>query len=158
MYILIITNLDCRTISFCPSNLFCHKCLRVSKEAGCCQAAAQLASLKSFIHCIGKQSQTQLVANKHYIVYSIGKESDFVGKAGGSSSKEASMNEKKERMIRLASQLYTLGYAVEDARAELQRLSQSDDTAALEDAIRRFQAASERWSAMEEEYLALRDA
>ena len=43
-------------------------------------------------------------------------------------------------------------------RAELQRLSQSDDTAALEDAIRRFQAASERWSAMEEEYLALRDA
>ena len=68
------------------------------------------------------------------------------------------MNEKKERMILLASQLYTLGYAVEDARAELQRLSQSDDTAALEDAIRRFQAASERWSAMEEEYLALRDA
>ena len=65
---------------------------------------------------------------------------------------------KKERMILLASQLYTLGYAVEDARAELQRLSQSDDTAALEDAIRRFQAASERWSAMEEEYLALRDA
>ena len=41
------------------------------------------------------------------------------------------MNEKKERMILLASQLYTLGYAVEDARAELQRLSQSDDTAAL---------------------------
>lgn len=68
------------------------------------------------------------------------------------------MNEKKERMILLASQLYTLGYAVEDARAELQRLSQSDDTAALEDAIRRFQAASERGSAMEEEYLALRDA
>ncbi len=68
------------------------------------------------------------------------------------------MNEKKERMILLASQLYTLGYAVEDARAELQRLSQSDDTAAFEDAIRRFQAASERWSAMEEEYLALRDA
>lgn len=68
------------------------------------------------------------------------------------------MNEKKERMILLASQLYTLGYAVEDARAELQRLSQSDDTAALEDAIRRFQAASECWSAMEEEYLALRDA
>ena len=32
------------------------------------------------------------------------------------------MNEKKERMILLASQLYTLGYAVEDARAELQRL------------------------------------
>ena len=68
------------------------------------------------------------------------------------------MNEKKERMILLASQLYTLGYAVEDARAELQRLSQSDDTAALEDAIRRFQVASERWIAMEEEYLALRDA
>lgn len=68
------------------------------------------------------------------------------------------MNEKKERMILLASQLYTLGYEVEDARAELQRLSQSDDTAALEDAIRRFQAVSERWIAMEEEYLALRDA
>ena len=30
LYILIITNLDCRTISFCPSNLFCHKRLRLS--------------------------------------------------------------------------------------------------------------------------------
>lgn len=60
------------------------------------------------------------------------------------------MNEKKERMILLASQLYTLGYAVEDARAELQRLSQSDDTAAPENAGWRPQArpprsAGARW-------------